>query len=99
MEISEILKNTAVRISTAAGCSLALVALMIRISFNRHLLYCRKVLSVQLVLEVGESFLESYASGPHSTRFVGLVQLTRILVRVVGLSESVTTITREVPLN
>ena len=31
-----------------AGCSLALVALMIRVSFNRKLLYCRELLLIQL---------------------------------------------------
>ena len=32
-----------------AGCSLALVALMLRVSFNRQLLYCRELLLIQLV--------------------------------------------------
>ena len=92
-------KNTAVPISTPAGCSLALVAVVIRVSINRQLLSCREVFLVQLLLGVGKSFLGSHAFGLHPTRCVGLVQLSRILVRVAGLSGSVTMITRGVPLS
>ena len=39
-----------------AGCSIALlVALMIRVSFNRQLLYCRELLLMQIVARSLES--------------------------------------------